>query len=249
MKTIAKQVLELIDLTSLNDNDNESVILELCKNAKNDYGNVPAVCVYSRFIPIAKKTLNQSYPNIKIATVVNFPHGSSDIELVLYETKLAVDRGADEIDLVFPYHYFKNNELQVCHDMISQVKQICGSKTLKVILETGELKTPELIKNASEMSIKNGADFIKTSTGKVSVNATLESAEIMLNAIKSSNKKCGFKASGGIKTVNEAKQYLELATKIMGAEWLNSNNFRFGASSLLNDVLRCLSDNTSQTTN
>ncbi len=231
------QILGLIDLTSLNDDDNEDTIIKLCNTAHTTYGNVAAICIYSRFIPIAKHRLHQSQLNIPIATVVNFPHGSSDIELTLYEIQLALARGADEIDLVFPYHYFKNGNFKICHTLLSQAKQMCGGKLLKVILETGELKTTELIAAASQLSIECGADFIKTSTGKVVVNATLTAAEVMLNTIRASGGSCGFKASGGIRTVIEARQYIDLATKIMGQNWVNPKTFRLGASTLLNDVL------------
>lgn len=235
--SIALQILGLIDLTSLNDDDNEDKIIKLCNIAHTTYGDVAAICIYSRFIPVAKVALHQSRLNIPIATVVNFPHGSSDIELALYEIQLAIARGADEIDLVFPYHYFKNGNFKVCHTMLNQAKQICGDKLLKVILETGELKTAELITKASQISIECGADFIKTSTGKVAVNATLTAAEVMLNVIHASGGGCGFKASGGIRTVIEALQYVDLATKIMGQDWVSPKTFRLGASALLNDVL------------
>lgn len=233
----ATKILGLIDLTSLNDDDNEATITDLCKKTKNAFGHVPAICIHSRFIPLAHKLLRQISPNTKIATVVNFPHGSADLELTLLETTLALTRGADEVDLVLPYHDFKNGNREICRQIIYQTKQLCGDKTLKVILETGELKTPELIKQASELSIDNGADFIKTSTGKTAINATLQAAEIMLTAIKASNTKCGFKASGGIKTFEQAKAYIDLTAKIMGNNWINAANFRFGASGLLNDVL------------
>lgn len=239
----ARKTLGLIDLTSLNDNDTDETIKTLCKTTKTQFGSVPAVCIYSRYIPLARKILNDINPGVKIATVTNFSHGSSDMDLALYETNLALTRGADEVDIVFPYHNLKNGDGITGQIMITQAKKLCGEKTLKVIIESGELKTPELIKHASEISIEAGADFIKTSTGKVVVNATLEAAEIMLNTIKISGKKCGFKAAGGIKSVADAAKYLELAAKIMEPGWINSNNFRFGASGLLGDVINILNDN------
>lgn len=244
----ATNILGLIDLTSLNDNDNEAIITDLCKKAKNAFGHVPAICIHSRFIPLARNLLRQISPNTKIATVVNFPHGSADIELTLLETNLALTRGADEVDLVLPYRDFKNGNREICRQMIYIAKKHCADRTLKVILETGELKTLELIKQASELCIDNGADFIKTSTGKVKVNATLQAAEIMLTAIKASNTKCGFKASGGIKTVEQAEAYIDLAAKIMGNDWIKAANFRFGASGLINDVLAHLSGALQKTT-
>ncbi len=237
---IALKTLGLIDLTSLNDNDTDEAIISLCNKTKTPYGSVPAICIYSRYIPLARAILNKVNPGIKIATVTNFPHGSPDVELALYETQLAINRGADEVDIVFPYHYLKNGDTQIGHQMVAEAKRICGDKILKVIIESGELKTTELIKQASEISLDGGADFIKTSTGKVAVNASLEATKIMLNCIKASGKECGFKAAGGIKTVAEASKYLELTIQIMGEEWVNANNFRFGASGLLGDVLGVL---------
>ena len=247
LRDYAQQTLGLIDLTSLNDNDNDNIIISLCNKSKTTFGSTPAICIYSRFIPIAKNTLQTINPKVKIATVTNFPHGSSDIEVAIFETELAIKRGADEVDIVFPYHYLKQGNHIIGAQMIKKAKQVCGNKTLKVIIESGELKTPELIKQASEISIENGADFIKTSTGKVTINATLEATEIMLKVIKDSGKKCGFKAAGGIRTVLEAKAYLDLTANIMGKEWINANNFRFGASGLLTDVLNILNCNSSTT--
>ncbi|MFN8769285.1 MAG: deoxyribose-phosphate aldolase [Neisseriaceae bacterium] len=233
-----QKILQLIDLTSLNDNDTNLNIESLCNKATTRFGNVAAICIYSRFISFAKQILKNS--NIKIATVTNFPHGSSDIEIALFETQLALERGADEVDIVFPYHELINGNNRVGIEMIQKAKKACNNKILKVIIESGELDNPELIKLASEISIDNGADFIKTSTGKVTFNATLTATEIMLNTIKASNKNCGFKAAGGIKTISEAIKYIELAEQIMGSDWINSYNFRFGASGLLTDVLRIL---------
>ena len=240
---IAQQILSLIDLTSLNDNDQLINIEKLCKQTTNSFGHVPAICIYSRFITYAKEQLKQINPNVKIATVTNFPHGSSDIELAIYETKLAIQRGADEVDIVFPYHDLIHGNTKIGFDMVKEAKLACGDKTLKVIIESGELKSEALIRNASTISIEAGCDFIKTSTGKVAVNATLEAAKIMLDTIKSTGSKCGFKAAGGIKTVTEAEKYLQLANSIMGNTWVNSNTFRFGASSLLQDVIANLTNN------
>ncbi|HMT02991.1 MAG TPA: deoxyribose-phosphate aldolase [Burkholderiales bacterium] len=239
----AAQILSLIDLTSLNANDTDQSIINLCHKANTHYGNVAAICIYSHYIPLAQKVFAEIKQNIKIATVVNFPDGLPDMDKALYETELAIKRGAQEIDIVFPYHSLKNGDSELGYNMISKVKNLCKNKVLKVIIESGELKTPELIQIASEISIAAGADFIKTSTGKSLINATIHAAETILNTIKTSGKKCGFKASGGIKTIAEAIQYIELANKIMGCAWVNSSNFRFGASSLLENVLLPLSQN------
>lgn len=240
LQSVAQQTLGLIDLTTLNDNDTDEIVVELCKKAKTEFGSVPAVCIFRQFIPAAKKYFAETNQNVKIATVTNFPHGGTDMELALRETQEAINLGADEVDIVFPYPALMAGDQQIGADMIKQAKAICGNKVLKVIIESGVLQDPKLIELASDISIANGADFIKTSTGKVAVNATLEATEVMLNSIKKSGKKCAFKAAGGVRLVSEAKEYLDLTAKIMGADWINSNTFRFGASSLLGDVLNVL---------
>ncbi len=239
----AKRALSLMDLTSLNDNDTDSVIENLCVSANTPHGQTAAVCVYPAFIQTAKKTLaKQNISHVKVATVTNFPHGNDDIAVAVEETKQAIGAGTDEVDVVFPYKALIAGDEAIGANLVTQCKTACGDKTLKVIIESGELKTPELIKKASEIAIANGADFIKTSTGKVPVNATLETAEIMLNVIKDSGKAIGFKAAGGVRTTEDAKAYLQLAEKIMGETWVCADNFRFGASGLLGSLLATLND-------
>ena len=234
----AKEAIGLMDLTTLNDDDTEAKVIALCHQAKSIAGDTAAVCIYPRFIPIARKILNaQHSATIKIATVTNFPHGNDDISIALAETKAAVAYGADEVDVVFPYNALKNGNETVGFELVNACKEACGEITLKVIIESGELQSQELIKKASEIAIDAGADFIKTSTGKVPVNATLEAAEIMLNVIKDKNPKVGFKAAGGVKDAKTAKAYLDLAREILGEDWVSAQHFRFGASSLLNNLL------------
>lgn len=242
LKMAAKSALGLMDLTTLNDNDTNEIVVALCQQATTCLGETAAICIYPQFIPAAKKALKSlNVSNIKIATVTNFPHGHDDIAKAVAQTQKAVELGADEVDVVFPYRALIAGNSQVGFDLVSACKQVCGDDILlKVIIESGELKTPVLIKLASELSIDAGADFIKTSTGKVSVNATLESAEIMLNVIKNKNPNVGFKAAGGVRTAGDAKEYLDLAAKIMGADWVNAKHFRFGASGLLADLLSTL---------
>lgn len=245
LEKIALKSISLMDLTSLNQDDKNESIIELCRAAKTKFTNTAAICIYSQFIAIAKQQLiDQNTPDIKIATVVNFPHGESDITRAVQETVSAIEAGADEIDLVFPYKALLNGNESIGFDMVKAVKVACANKRLKVIIETGELKTEVLIRRASELSINAGADFIKTSTGKVPVNATLESSRIMLEVIKHHDRgsEIGFKPAGGVKTVEDAKQYIEMVTEIMGADWLNSEKFRFGASSLLNHLLLTLGE-------
>jgi deoxyribose-phosphate aldolase len=238
----AKRALELIDLTSLNENDDEIKIVELCKQAKTPFANVAGVCVYPRFIPIVKKTLlNQGTQQIQAVSVVNFPGGGSDLNIALSETNAAIAYGSDEVDIVFPYQELIDGNREIGYRMISQCKKACekGNVLLKVIIETGILKDPELIKMASEISIDAGADFIKTSTGKVAVNATPEAAEVMMRAISNKGVKdsVGFKPAGGVKTVEDTILYLEIADRILGHNWVDRRHFRFGASSLLKNLL------------
>lgn len=245
----AKKALSLMDLTSLNDDDSIDSIHDLCINASTPHGQTAAVCVYPQFIKTAKSVLDENYAQqVKVATVTNFPYGMDNIKQAKKETKLAAKLGADEIDVVFPYRALINGDEKAGAKLVKKCKKICKKDDvqLKVIIESGELKTPELIQRASEIAIENGADFIKTSTGKVAVNATLEAAEIMLNAIKDSGKPVGFKAAGGVKTVADAKAYLQLAEIIMGADWLSTQTFRFGASGLLGNLLATLNGETTE---
>lgn len=244
-KQAAKLAISLMDLTSLTDQETPQDIEELCKQAKSLGGNTAAICIFPRFIPLAKKLLRQQEtPNIKIATVANFPHGNDDIAIAVAETSAAVGYGADEVDVVFPYKALIAGDINVGLELIEACKAVCPKNILlKVIIETGELKKPELIKLASEVSIRAGADFIKTSTGKVKVNATPEAAKIMLEVIKSTNNQqvnTGFKAAGGVKNVNDALVYLSLANSILGDSWTTTEHFRFGASSLLGNLLTTL---------
>lgn len=243
----AKLALSLMDLTSLNDNDSNDIIHDLCIAASTPFGQTAAVCVYPQFVKTALSTLDENYaPLVKVATVTNFPHGSDDVKRAKQETKAAAKAGANEIDVVFPYHALIAGDEKVGAKLVKKCKKVCAKRgvTLKVIIESGELKTPERIQRASEIAIENGADFIKTSTGKVGVNATLEAAEIMLTVIRNSGRNVGFKAAGGVRSVEDATAYLQLAERIMGKDWISAETFRFGASGLLGSLLATLNDET-----
>jgi len=239
---IAALSLSLIDLTSLTNQESDDDIIALCQQAKSSVGETAAICIYPKYIAVAKAQLKkQNTPEIKIATVTNFPHGNADIANAVKETCEAVELGADEVDVVFPYKALIAGNKDIGYELVKACKEACSSKVvLKVIIESGELKTPELIQLASEISINAGADFIKTSTGKVAINATAEAAEIMLNVINELNPNVGFKAAGGVKTVEDAQVYLTLVFDILGASWVNKTHFRFGASSLLSNLLLTL---------
>ncbi|WP_420338918.1 deoxyribose-phosphate aldolase [Roseibium sp.] len=233
----AKRALGLVDLTNLNDDCTVEDITALTNRTVTPHGAVAAVCVWPRFVAQAVKELAGT--GVKVATVVNFPAGGEDTQAVVAETRQAIADGADEIDLVLPYRTFVEGRKGFAEEQIIQVKAaIPEPAILKVILETGEIKDPLLIHAASNVAIAAGADFIKTSTGKVAVNATLEAAEIMLTAIEEARRDnaervIGFKPAGGIKTASDAAAYLALADKIMGHNWVSASTFRFGASGLL----------------
>ncbi len=233
---MAKLVVSLIDLTSLNLNDTPKDIENLCISANTPVGSVASVCIYPKFIKLSKELLEGT--DIKVATVTNFPKGSSDIDMALLQTKEAIELGADEIDVVFPYKALIDKDEEIGYKLVQECKRACGEDiVLKVIIESGMLDKT-LIQKASTISIEAGADFIKTSTGKVAKNATLEAAKIMLEVIKSkAPKSVGFKASGGIRDFDTAMEYILLASEIMGRDWIDKDHFRFGASSLLSNVL------------
>lgn len=234
----AQRALHLMDLTSLNEDDTDEKIVALCRQAHSRAGNVAAVCVYPKFVALAKKTLlEQGTPGILVATVTNFPYGGEDTENAVAETRAAIAAGADEVDVVFPYRALMAGNSQAGAALVAACKQACGDKTLKVIIESGELQTPELIRAASRIAISAGADFIKTSTGKVAVNATLAAAELMLEAIAESGGRCGFKAAGGVRSAADAADYLVVADRLLGEGWATPAHFRFGASGLLNNLL------------
>jgi len=241
-KKVALKAIELMDLTTLNDDDTDHKIIELCHKAKTPVGNTAAICIYPRFIPIARKTLNDmDCEEIKIATVTNFPHGNDDIAIAVLETRAAVAYGADEVDLVFPYRALMEGNETVGFELVKACKEACGDDAiLKVIIESGALQDPALIRKASEICIDAGADFIKTSTGKVAVNATLEAAEIMLTVISEKNTKVGFKPAGGVRDAAAAQEFLNLAACVLGDDWATPATFRFGASSLLVNLLNTL---------
>lgn len=237
MNDLKKQIISLIDLTNLDDNASVADISELCYKAVTPLGEVAAVCIPASFISLAKPLLAKT--NVRIATVANFPQGNKPLDEILDEIHFAINAGANEIDIVLPYHCYPLGQREQAKAFLAEfVKQCKGKIGLKIILETGELKDAQLIQLASEDAIQAGADFIKTSTGKVPIGATIEAAEIMLNAIKNFAGKgsVGFKASGGIRSFEQAKQYVALAKKIIGDD-INSTIFRFGASGLLNELL------------
>ncbi|RUO26846.1 deoxyribose-phosphate aldolase [Aliidiomarina minuta] len=252
-QALAAKAISLLDLTSLNDDDNQHSIRTLCEQAvvtdtQGTPHSVAALCIYPRFVPFARQQLDQlGFYQVRLATVANFPHGQSDIDIAVKETRACIAYGADEVDLVFPYQAFLDGEEKVAASLIAACKSECNNKAqLKVILETGELKSSTAITKASELAILAGADFIKTSTGKVAVNATPQSAELMLQAIAAQPRAVGFKPAGGIKNLDDVQTYFKLVTDTVGEERLTPGYFRFGASSLLTSLKNILQGSDTQ---
>lgn len=241
-----KMVLNMIDLTTLEGADTEKKVIQLCNKAQHlhdSYPNLPtvaAVCVYPNFVKTAKQCLQGS--GINVASVATaFPSGQSSLEIKLLDVKIATDAGAEEIDMVISRGKFHEGNYNFVYDEIATIKEACDNSRLKVILETGELGTLDKVRKASDIAIAAGADFIKTSTGKISPAATLPVTLVMLEAIKdhyyNTGLMVGMKPAGGISNSKLALQYLMLVKETLGADWLTNTYFRFGASSLANDVL------------
>jgi deoxyribose-phosphate aldolase len=241
-----KMALSMIDLTTLEGKDTPGKVKQMCYKAAHlhdqypDLPTVAAVCVYPSMVKIAQEALKGS--NIQIASVATaFPSGQSTLEIKLNDTKFAVDQGATEIDMVISRGKFLSGDYNFVFDEICVIKEACGKARLKVILETGELVTLENVRKASDLAIHAGADFIKTSTGKIQPAATMQVTYVMLMAIKdhfnATGKMVGMKPAGGISTAKLALHNLVMVNEVLGPKWLNNEWFRFGASSLANDIL------------
>jgi deoxyribose-phosphate aldolase len=236
---LALQMIKLLDLTSLNVGDDEERVIALCRKAVTPVGVVASVCVYPQFVQLARRTLDGlRSESVRISTVANYPYGGSSLEAAVYETRAALASGANEVGVVYPYRMQLTGDKQAATDVVDACRETCGDRALlKVILETGELKDPQIIRNVCLDMIAVGVDFIETSTGKLTTNATPQAARIILEAIAEAGGQGGFKAAGGIRTFEDARVYLDLAKARFGPHWVNVNRVRLGASSLLDDVL------------
>lgn len=241
-----KLALNMIDLTTLEGKDTPGKVKQMCYKAAHlcdqlpDIPSVAAVCVYPNHVKTAKTALSGT--GIKVASVATgFPSGNTTREIKLSDTRFAVDEGADEVDMVISRGEFLEGNYGFVFDEIAAVKEACGSARLKVILETGELSTLDNIRRASDIAIYAGADFIKTSTGKIQPAATMPVTLVMLQAIKDhyykTGKMIGMKPAGGISTAKLAVHYLVMLHETLGDAWMSNEWFRFGASSLANDIL------------
>jgi deoxyribose-phosphate aldolase len=235
----ARRALPLVDLTSLNDDDTTDRIAALCEEAVTPAGQVAAVCVHAPFVRQCVYALRGT--GVKVATVANFPDGGLDVAAVRAEVERELADGADEVDVVLPYAAYAKGDREGPLEVVQAAREAAASVKLKVILETGRLGRAELIRAAASDALAAGADFIKTSTGKLQPGATLEAAKPMLEIIRASGHG-GFKAVGGVRTAEEAGRYLQLADEELGPEWASPDTFRFGASSLLADLLAALGE-------
>ena len=241
-----EMALAMIDLTTLEGQDTPGKVRQLCQKAMHLHDRLPglphvaAVCVYPTMVPVAKKALRGT--GIKVASVATaFPSGMAPREVKLAETRIAVEEGADEIDMVISRGHFLQGDYGFVFEEIAAVKDACGEAHLKVILETGELGTLDRVRRASVLAMHAGADFIKTSTGKIQPAATMPVTLVMLQAIRDyyyeTGRAVGMKPAGGISKAKLAVHYLVMLRETLGSQWLTPERFRFGASSLANDVL------------
>lgn len=249
-KTTYEFLLNCIDLTTLSSTDTQTSVRKFVHKVNDfddnypQYKNVAAICVYANFADVVRNALDVANVNVAVCSA-NFPSSQAHLEVKTAETALAVADGANEVDIVFNLGlYFDDNYEDLC-DEISEIKQACGDARLKVILEVGALKTAENIKKASVLSMYSGADFIKTSTGKIYDGATVESAYVMCRCIKEYYEKhgemIGFKASGGISTTEDAVRYYTIVKEVLGEKWLTNRYFRIGASRLANALFKDIS--------
>ncbi len=245
-RQIVQTILSCIDLTTLEGSDTDEKAKDLCKSARSfkkngtDIPNVAAVCFYPPFAAIAKAQL-KGY-GINVACVAGaFPSGQSPLEVRIAEVKYAVEQGADEIDMVISRGRFLQYDYDYIYKEVKEIKEACGKAHLKVILETGELQDLNKVRLASEIAIAAGANFIKTSTGKMQPAATLEAFTVMLDVIKAHYDKTGImigiKPAGGISEVDVAMDYLYVLENVLGEKWMNNTWFRIGASRLANKAL------------
>ncbi len=241
-----KLVVSMMDLTTLEGKDTPGKVAYLCRKAiqpaeaRFDVPSCAAVCVYPNLVRAAKQFTRGS--SVKVASVATaFPSGASPLEVKLHDVRMAVEAGADEIDMVIDRGAFLAGEYQQVFDEIAAVKEACETAHLKVILETGELETYDNVRLASDIAMHAGGDFIKTSTGKVAPAATLPVTLVMFEAIRdffyATGKRIGMKPAGGIRTSKEALAYLAMLAETLGDDWLTPDLFRIGASTLANDVL------------
>jgi deoxyribose-phosphate aldolase len=235
----ARRILRCLDLTDLSETCSEHGTAALCAKALTPQGPVAAVCVWPQMVSLANAGVQGS--SVRVATVVNFPGGEDDLERVCDDIEEALGDGATEIDCVLPYKAFLRGDISGVREFLAGVRDVVdGGRALKVILETGALADARTVEAASRLAIEAGADFLKTSTGKSPIGATPQAAEVMLEVIRASERPVGLKASGGIRTLAEARTYLDLADRLMGQGWATPATFRIGASGLFEVLIEAI---------
>jgi deoxyribose-phosphate aldolase len=234
-RRLAARLMPLLDLTSLGEDDTPARIDALCAEALAAPVGPAAVCVYPEHVAGARRALGAA--GIRVATVVNFPDGSDDAARVERETRRAVAAGADEVDMVLPWRALRDGRAEAARAAVAACRRACGPGiALKLIIESGELREPALIREACAIGLGEGVDFLKTSTGKVPINATPEAAAMMLEAIAAQGGRCGLKVAGGVRTLADAASYLDLVEARMGATWITPAHLRIGASALFAEL-------------
>jgi deoxyribose-phosphate aldolase len=232
----ARRALPLVDLTSLGDDDDATVAEAVCARAQTPAGPVAAVCLMPALVSLAGERLGGT--PVRVATVANFPAGAADARAAARESAAAVAAGADEVDVVAPWRAWLDGDRAAVRALVAACREACGDRAhLKVILEAGSLPDAAAVHALAADAIAAGAQFVKTSTGKVGQGATPEAARAMLSAIRDAGGAVGFKAAGGIRTTAQAAEYLALADELLGPGWATPETFRLGASSLLDDLL------------
>jgi deoxyribose-phosphate aldolase len=235
--TVARTALACLDLTSLNDADTEADIARLCARARGRFGTPAAVCVWPRLATLARR---EAPPEVAVAAVANFPDGSLDVARTVREVGEIVQAGAQEVDVVLPWRALSQGDERGCAAVLEAARRTSAGLVLKVILESGELAAPALVRRAGELALDAGADFLKTSTGKTRQGASPQAARTMLELIAERGGKrggtAGFKASGGVRTVADAALYIGLVASLLGPEAVSPRRLRIGASSLLDDI-------------
>jgi|HubBroStandDraft_1064217.scaffolds.fasta_scaffold236165_2 deoxyribose-phosphate aldolase len=239
---MTRRIVSLMDLTSLNETDDEAAILRLSELAVSKAGTVAAVCTWPRFIPVARNALRGT--GVRMAAVANFPAGAASIEQAAAETAAAIADGADEVDVVFPYRALLAGDGAAGLALVQRCRGACGDRALlKVILESGQLSSPDMLRRAADIAVAGGAHFLKTSTGKTLPGATPEAAAVLLEVIAQSRDRrpaVGLKVSGGIRTFAAARDFLDQFERRLGSGSATPASFRIGASTLLGDLLESM---------
>lgn len=238
-EALARQAIGLFELMALNIDDTESRIAGLCQRAMTPFGPIAAVYVLPRFVLLARTTLDRlGMPGVNVIALVNFPYASSGLDVAVSEARASVMAGADEIDLVFPFHSLLGGDAQAGTDMVAACRAECGQRaSLTVTLEVSDLRDPQIIRDACRLAIACGSDFLKTNTGKLLGSPTPQAVRIMLQAIADVGGQVGLKCCGGLRTFAETRPFIDMARDRFGPQWLSAQRVRLTGSSLLDDLL------------